>query len=138
MMADDGYEAEVPIVSLTEESIFAYTTKGGLQTVLPGIGTGAWVKGVVEVRITAESEAAEEMDAEIVVVVNGIGFTQEEFAARAQVTVEATQPGKDDLLRLGHQVSPAHPSTFCRSSVARSLACAWQTIWYRVCSARLM
>lgn len=96
LMADDGYEAEVPIVSLTEESIFAYTTKGGLQTVLPGIGTGAWVKGVVEVRITAESEAAEEMDAEIVVVVNGIGFTQEEFAARAQVTVEATQPGKDE------------------------------------------
>ena len=96
LAADDGYEAEVPIASLTEESLFAYGTNGGLQTVLPGIGTGAWVKGVVEVRITAESEAAEEKDAEIIVVVNGIGFTQEDLAARAQVTIETTKPGQDE------------------------------------------
>jgi iron complex transport system substrate-binding protein len=57
LVGDDGYEAQVPVASLTDECLLAYRTQGGLRAVLPGVGTDAWVKGVVEVRCSGAESA---------------------------------------------------------------------------------
>ncbi len=58
LVGGDGYEAQVPTASLTGESLLAYRDKGGLRAVVPGMGEGAWVKGVVEVQWSSEEIAA--------------------------------------------------------------------------------
>ena len=98
MVADDGYEAEVPVSSLTEECLLAYRTKGGLRAVLPGLDTGAWVKGVVEVRCVGEAESTEEE-------VAGGGVTATDALGRTVEFVELPQrivvPGKGSWM-VGH------------------------------------
>lgn len=60
-VADDGYEVEVPIDELTDQSILAYRTEGGLRSVIPGSDSSLWVKGVITLEtLTAEEETSTE------------------------------------------------------------------------------
>ena len=51
LVASDGYEGQVGIDVLTDESILAYNDEGGVSTVLPETDKGAWVKYVVEITV---------------------------------------------------------------------------------------
>lgn len=59
LVASDGYEGQVAIDALTDESILAYNDEGGVNTVLPGMDRGAWVKYVVQIELTAEETSGE-------------------------------------------------------------------------------
>jgi len=54
LVASDGYAANVSIDALTKDSILAYNDEGGVNTVLPSMDKGAWVKYVIEITSQAE------------------------------------------------------------------------------------
>jgi len=97
MVAEDGYEAEVPVSSLTERCLLAYRTKGGLRAVMPDMGTDVWVKGVVEVKCFGEAESAAESAGGGVTVTDATGQAIE-FAELPQNIVV---PGKGSWM-VGH------------------------------------
>lgn len=53
LVADDGYEAEVPLADLEAcpNCILSFRTQGGFSAVFPGMSGKAQVKGVVEIKV---------------------------------------------------------------------------------------
>jgi iron complex transport system substrate-binding protein len=49
LVASDGYEGEVALDVLDEQSLLAYNDEGGVNTVLPGYDRGSWVKYVIRI-----------------------------------------------------------------------------------------
>ncbi len=47
LVASDGYEGQVTLDILDEQSILAYNDEGGVNTVIPGYDKGSWVKYVI-------------------------------------------------------------------------------------------
>jgi len=97
LIADDGYEANVDVADLTPDSLLAYRDQGGLRAVLPGVDGSLWVKGVIEVVVTAEEAAAEERTAIVVTDAQDRGV---EFAGLPQRIV---LPGKAAWM-IGHTI----------------------------------
>jgi iron complex transport system substrate-binding protein len=58
LVASDGYAANVSIDALTKDSILAYNDEGGVNTVLPSMDKGAWVKYVIEITSQAEESSS--------------------------------------------------------------------------------
>lgn len=59
LVASDGYAANVSIDALTKNSILAYNDEGGVNTVLPSMDKGAWVKYVIEITCQAKEGSSE-------------------------------------------------------------------------------
>jgi len=95
LVADDGYQAQIPVAALTDECLLAYRSKGGLRAVMPEFDGSAWVKGVIEMQLSGEASAEGGEEQAVVVTVNGVAFTMDDLQALEQVTVETVQPGKD-------------------------------------------
>jgi molybdate/tungstate transport system substrate-binding protein len=53
MVADDGYSADVVLsdAQACTDCLVAFQTEGGLRTVMPGMPSNVWVKGVIEIAI---------------------------------------------------------------------------------------
>jgi iron complex transport system substrate-binding protein len=92
MVADDGYEAQVPVASLTEDCLLAYRKKGGLRAVLPGMESSSWVKGVVEVRCTGDESAGGAIE---------VTDALERVVAFSQLPQRIVVPGKGSWM-VGH------------------------------------
>ncbi len=94
MVADDGYSGSVAVSDLTDECLLAFNDKGGVDTVLPGIGRGAWVKGTVEIKASSGGSAPTEPTsapapaADAALTVGGKPFSLEDLQAMEQVTIE--------------------------------------------------
>lgn len=58
LTASDGYEGEIDMASLTDQSLLVYNDRGGVDTVLPDESKGAWVKYVVKIEVAAEPVSA--------------------------------------------------------------------------------
>ena len=50
-VADDGYSVEVPLADVQgcADCLVSFRTQGGLRTVMPGLPSNTWVKGVISV-----------------------------------------------------------------------------------------
>jgi iron complex transport system substrate-binding protein len=59
LVASDGYEGEIAVASLTDQSLLAYNDEGGVNTVLPEESKGAWVKYVVKIQVAAKPVSSE-------------------------------------------------------------------------------
>lgn len=59
LLASDGYAGSVDMAMLTEECILAYNDQGGVNTVLPGMDRGAWVKYVIQIEFVAKQSSTE-------------------------------------------------------------------------------
>jgi iron complex transport system substrate-binding protein len=58
LVASDGYEGEVALDVLDEQSLLAYNDEGGVNTVLPGYDRGSWVKYVIRIEPLGAPESA--------------------------------------------------------------------------------
>ncbi|MBN1815239.1 MAG: ABC transporter substrate-binding protein [Anaerolineae bacterium] len=58
LMASDGYEGQVGLDVLDEQSLLAYNDEGGVNTVLPGYDKGSWVKYVIRIEPLGAPESA--------------------------------------------------------------------------------
>jgi iron complex transport system substrate-binding protein len=58
LVASDGYEGEVAIDVLDEQSLLAYNDEGGVNTVLPGYDKGSWVKYVIRIEPLGAPQSA--------------------------------------------------------------------------------
>jgi iron complex transport system substrate-binding protein len=58
LVASDGYEGEVALDVLDEQSLLAYNDEGGVNTVLPGYDRGSWVKYVISIEPLGAPESA--------------------------------------------------------------------------------
>jgi iron complex transport system substrate-binding protein len=58
LVASDGYEGQVGLDVLDEQSLLAYNDEGGVNTVLPGYDKGSWVKYVSRIELLGAPESA--------------------------------------------------------------------------------
>ncbi len=58
LVASDGYEGQVALDVLDEQSLLAYNDEGGVNVVLPGYDRGSWVKYIIRIEPLDAPQAA--------------------------------------------------------------------------------